>query len=65
MAIERLDIWSADEEPRLSAVLSECWQLLIDGAIVQAQICGGCEAAIQARRAASVLIATACPAGRS
>ena len=32
MAIDRLDIWSADEEPRLSAVLSECWALLIDGA---------------------------------
>ncbi len=32
MAIESLDIWSADEEPRLSAVLCECWQLLIEGA---------------------------------
>ena len=32
MAIDRLDIWSTDEEPRLSAVLSECWELLIDGA---------------------------------
>lgn len=32
MAIDRLDIWSADEEPRLTAVLSECWELLIDGA---------------------------------
>ncbi|NIA71633.1 hypothetical protein HBA54_23865 [Pelagibius litoralis] len=32
MAIDKIDIWNADEEPRLSAVLSECWALLLDGA---------------------------------
>ena len=46
-------------------VLAEQLQLLIDGAIVQAQICGGCEAAVQAKQAASALIAAACAAGRT
>ena len=32
LALERIDIWTTDEEPRLSAVLSECWALLADGA---------------------------------
>lgn len=32
MAVDKIDIWNADEEPRLSAVLSECWALLVDGA---------------------------------
>ncbi len=45
------------------AALAEQLQLLIDGAIVQAQICGGGEAARQAKQAASVLIAASCPEG--
>ena len=27
-----LDIWHSEDEPRLGAVLSECWHLLSDGA---------------------------------
>ncbi len=45
------------------ATLAEQLQLLIDGAIVQAQICGGTEAAVQAKRAARALIGSAA-AGR-
>ena len=43
------------------AELAAQLQLLIDGAISQAQICGGSEAAVEARRAADILIATAVP----
>ncbi|WP_299617800.1 TetR/AcrR family transcriptional regulator [Pelagibius sp.] len=43
------------------AELAAQLQLLIDGAISQAQICGGSEAAVEARRAAGILIATAVP----
>jgi len=32
LVVENLDIWDAEDEPRLSAVLSECWHLLADGA---------------------------------
>ena len=41
------------------AELAEQLQLLFDGAIVQAQICGGTAAAVQARRAADLLLAEA------
>ena len=27
-----LDIWHSEDEPRLTAVLAECWHLLSDGA---------------------------------
>jgi len=43
------------------AALAEQLQLLFDGAIVQAQICGGTGAAVQAKRAASLLITSAIP----
>ncbi|MEQ8355105.1 MAG: pyridoxamine 5'-phosphate oxidase family protein [Kiloniellaceae bacterium] len=32
MAVEHLDIWQSEDEPRLGAVLAECWHLLADGA---------------------------------
>jgi hypothetical protein len=32
VAFRDLDIWHSEEEPRLGAVLSECWHLLADGA---------------------------------
>lgn len=47
------------------AELAAQLQLLIDGAISQAQICGGSEAAVEARRAAVILIATAVPRAES
>jgi len=30
--VTNLDIWDAEDEPRLGAVLAECWHLLADGA---------------------------------
>ncbi|HEY9538329.1 MAG TPA: pyridoxamine 5'-phosphate oxidase family protein [Kiloniellaceae bacterium] len=32
MALTNLDIWHSEDEPRLGAVLGECWHLLCDGA---------------------------------
>ncbi len=32
MVVENLDIWHSEDEPRLGAVLAECWHLLADGA---------------------------------
>src|SRR3546814_5752168 len=32
LALTNLDIWHSEDEPRLGAVLGECWHLLCDGA---------------------------------
>jgi hypothetical protein len=32
LVVTNLDIWHSEDEPRLSAVLAECWHLLTDGA---------------------------------
>ncbi len=32
LVLGKLDIWSTEDEPRLGAVLAECWHLLADGA---------------------------------
>ena len=32
VVVENIDIWQSEDEPRLVAVLAECWDLLTDGA---------------------------------